>query len=330
MPKQSKSRKVKSYYEKVGQDSYEKELNKTKKQKVKERENRIRQRKAEINYDSEDEMVIQMTNKNNIVKEKRRINSEKREERKKARRINKIKIISKLVLFLALVSGTTAFAMTSPIFNIKEIVVINNNNVSSEEIISLSELQLGENLFRFLKLSVKNKIKENAYVEDIKIKRKIPNILEINVVEREPKFSIDFMEKYAYINTQGYILEISDDSKNLPIIRGVTTNEQEIVSGRRLDNNDLIALEDIIKIMNIMTENDLGEKVSSISIIEKNNYSIYIEEEKKTIYLGDNTNLGNKILNAIAIMEKEKDNEGYIYVNGDLNNKFRPYFKKKV
>lgn len=315
---------------KVGQDTSEKELNKTKKQKNKERENRIKQKKSQASIDSEDEMVIRMTNRNNIAKEKKRVSNEKREEIKRKKRALKIKIILELILFLGVVAGVTVFAMTSPIFNIKEIVVVNNINVSSEEVISLSELQVGENLFKFIKTSVKNRIKENSYVEDVKIRRKMPSVVEINVIEREPKFSIDFMEKFAYINTQGYILEISDDSKNLPILSGINTIEEEIVPGNRLNNNDLIMLEDIIKIMNIAKDNELSEKITRINIIEKNNYSIYIEEEKKTIYLGDNTNLENKLLNAIAIIEKEKGNEGYIYVNGDLNNKFKPYFKKKV
>ena len=36
------------------------------------------------------------------------------------------------------------------------------------------------------------------------------------------------------------------------------------------------------------------------------------------------------MLYAISIMEKEKQIEGDIYVNGDLNNKFQPYFREKV
>ena len=31
-----------------------------------------------------------------------------------------------------------------------------------------------------------------------------------------------------------------------------------------------------------------------------------------------------------AIIEKEKGKEGDIFVNGDLNNKFQPYFREKV
>jgi len=36
------------------------------------------------------------------------------------------------------------------------------------------------------------------------------------------------------------------------------------------------------------------------------------------------------MLYILAIIEKEKDKEGDIFVNGDLNNKFQPYFREKV
>ena len=93
---------------------------------------------------------------------------------------------------------------------------------------------------------------------------------------------------------------------------------------------DLSRLEDTIKILNSANENNLEGKVTSIDISDKNEYSIYIESEKKRVHLGDSTNLSNKMLYILAIIEKEKDKEGDIFVNGDLNNKFQPYFREKV
>ena len=275
-------------------------------------------------------MVIQMTNRNNMEKEQKRIKELDKQAEKRNKRNIKVKNILKIILLLGVIIGGTIFSMTSPIFNIKEIQVTNNNITPSDTIISLSELKLDENIFKFNKYNVKNKIKENAYIEDVKIHRKIPNVVQIEITQRQPKYSIDFMGKYAYINSQGYILEVADTNNGLPIIQGIATNEEEIVPNSRLNEDDLTSLENIIKIMDIAKENNLDTKVTSIDITNKNQYSIYIQEEKKRIHLGENTNLGNKMLYAISIMEKEKGIEGDIYVNGDLNNKFQPYFREKV
>lgn len=316
--------------ERNGQAKRKKIEEKNKIKNVREREKRIKQKKKNDEFDLENEMVIQMTNRNNMEKEQKRIKELDKQAEKRNKRNKKVKNILKILLLLGVIIGGTIFSMTSPIFNIKEIQVTNNNITPSDTIISLSELKLDENIFKFNKYNVKNKIKENAYIEDVKIHRKIPNVVQIEITQRQPKYSIDFMGKYAYINSQGYILEVADTNNGLPIIQGIATNEEEIVPNSRLNEDDLTSLENIIKIMDIAKENNLDTKVTSIDITNKNQYSIYIQEEKKRIHLGENTNLGNKMLYAISIMEKEKGIEGDIYVNGDLNNKFQPYFREKV
>lgn len=316
--------------EKNGQAKRKKIEEKNKIKNVREREKRIKQKKKNDEFDLENEIVIQMTNRNNMEKEQKRIKELDKQAEKRNKRNKKVKNILKIILLLGVIIGGTIFSMTSPIFNIKEIQVTNNNITPSDTVISLSELKLDENIFKFNKYNVKNKIKENAYIEDVKIHRKIPNVVQIEITQRQPKYSIDFMGKYAYINSQGYILEVADTNNGLPIIQGIATNEEKIVPNSRLNEDDLTSLENIIKIMDIAKENNLDTKVTSIDITNKNQYSIYIQEEKKRIHLGENTNLGNKMLYAISIMEKEKGIEGDIYVNGDLNNKFQPYFREKV
>lgn len=330
MPRKKSGQDINLYYTKDMQNVDEKEKQKNEAEKKKQREKRIKQRKKENDVNKDDEIIIKMANRNSLEEMERKKEIQKKEEQKRLKRKKRIGIIIKTVVLLGIIAGGCTFAITSPIFNIEKIEVSNNNIVSSEEIISLSELKTGENIFKFTKSKVKNKIKQNAYIENLHIYRKIPNTIQISIEEREPKYSVEFLGKYAYINTQGYILEISEDSKELVIIQGISTNEEEIKPNNRLNIQDLVALEDIIKIMNVVKDNNIETKVTSIDIINKNDYSLYIKEEKKKIYLGDNTNLGNKILHAIAIMEKEKGNEGEIYVNGDLNNKFRTFFRQKV
>ena len=281
-------------------------------------------------FEEDTETVIQMTNKNKIKKDEKQRRALTKKERKRKKKIKRIKFFLKLILFVGLASGTIIFALTSPIFNIKDIKVINNNQVQADTVISLSELKKEDNIFKFYGKNVVNKIKENAYIENVKIHRKLPNTIEIKVEERTPTFSVDYMGKYAYINTQGYILEIAETNNGMTIIQGATTKEEDIQPGNRLCNEDLSRLEETIKILDSANENKLEGKVTSIDISNKNEYSIYIESEKKKVHLGDSTNISNKMLYVLAIIEKEKGKEGDIFVNGDLNNKFQPYFREKV
>ena len=213
-----------------------------KRKKQKEREKRIKQRKQEeLKKDEKDEKfeldtdsVINMTNKNKIKKDEEQRKKISKQEKKRRKRIKKIKFFLKIFLLIGIIVGSCVFAFTSPIFNIKNINVVNNVTIPSDTIISLSGLKTDENIFKFYKGNVIQKIKENPYVENIEIHRKLPSTVEIDVTERVATYNIDYMGKYAYINTQGYILEISEDSKNMPIIQGATTKEEEIVPGKGL------------------------------------------------------------------------------------------------
>ena len=136
----------------------------------------------------------------------------------------------------------------------------------------------------------------------------------------------------AYINNQGYILEISEQKLELPTILGISTNQEQIVEGSRLNMQDLGKLETVIQIMNICKSCEIESKISTIDITSKNNFIINMEQEKKVIYLGNETNLKDKILYIPVILEENKGKEGAIYLNdGDTINSFKPpRFREKV
>ena len=302
------------------------------KKKAKEREKRIKQRKAKqkSQFDFDTETVIGMTNKKTKNKQP---NVQRRMTKKQAkieRKKKKLKKIIKLITLFLLIIGGFVFALVSPIFNIKEIQVSNNNQIATETIISLSQLQLGQNLFRFNKNKIEKEIKTNPYIESVTIKRKIPSKIEISVKERNRNYNVEFLNGYAYINNQGYILEISDQKLDLPTIQGISTDAEQIVEGNRLNTEDLEKIETVIQIMNICKNYELDQKVSAIDITNKNNYIIYMNEEKKIINLGDESNLSTKMLYVPTILKENEGKEGTIYVNGDINNNFKPRFKEKV
>lgn len=302
------------------------------KQKQRQREKRIKEMKKneETEFDFDTETVINMTNKNNKNFMKKNNAAISKNQRKIAKKKKRVKRIIKWTSLALIIIAGAIFAFASPLFNITQIEVINTNLLSKDKVISLSGIKKDQNIFRFLKSDVIKKIKEDPYVQDVKINRQLPNKVQIDIEERQRNFSLEFLNGYAYINNQGYILEISQDKLNLPVIKGASTEENNITQGKRLEQKDLEKLEVAIKIMTIAKENELDEKVTSIDISNKNEYILYLESEKKTVYLGNQENLTTKMLYTKKIIEKESGNEGTIYVNGDFTNKFKAYFRQKV
>lgn len=253
--------------------------------------------------------------------------SPKEKDRKKKRR-KKIFRAIKVLMIIFILAGGTAYFLLSPIFNIKEISVSGNEKISSEEILSLSQLKKDENIFKINKKDTKEKVKQNAYIDTVEIKRTLPDKVIIVVTERTATYQINFANMYMLINNQGYMLEVTKMNENMPIIVGITTNKEEIKAGNRLCVEDLEKLEDILRISESAKVNNLDKLITKIDIANKDDYVVEMKEERKTVHLGDTTNLALKMLYVSDIISKEKD-EGEIFVNTDLENK-GAIFRKKV
>ena len=196
-----------------------------------------------------------------------------------------------------------------------------NQKISQEEIISLSQIQLEENTFRMRKDTVKQQIKQNAYIDTVSIKRRLPDGIAITVTERTPSFILTFANAYIYLSSQGYLLEITDKPLDLPIITGYQTVEEDLKAGNRLCKEDLQKLGEVLQIMESANSNKIANLITKINIENKNDYLLELASEKKTVHLGDTSQLSTKMLYIIKILEEEKKNEGEILVNTDLNNK---------
>ena len=238
--------------------------------------------------------------------------------------------IPKILFSILIIIGILICILMTPIFDVKQISVKGNEQISTPQIISLSQIKNGENIIKYKKNQIVKNIKENPYIKTVNIKKKYPNSIEISVTERNVRLMIQLLSSYAYTDSQGYILEISQEKKDVPILKGIATNENDILPGKRLEIKDLEKLGDVLKILEAVNEINIQSNITYIDISDDNNYIIYIEKEKKTIYLGDVKNLNNKMLYLKKILEKEAEYEGEIFLNGNLNEGFNPYFREKV
>lgn len=274
--------------------------------------------------------------KNNKKRKQKKVHKKNQETRITNERIEKSKrkkhstiksVLKWTTLFCALVSASIFFIM-SPLFNIKQIEVIGNQKITTEAIISLSKIQMEENIYKNSSSKIKQNIKQEPYIEDVIIKRKLPNKIEINIKERVATYMLEYANSYAYINNQGYILEISENKLDIPIIMGYKTEDENIKPGNRLCNEDLEKLSIALKISESAHANKLEKEITRINIENNHNYTIIMENKKKTVYLGDASKLSDKMRILTKIIEDEEGNEGEVFLNMDLN-KQNAFFRKK-
>lgn len=266
------------------------------------------------------------TSKNYKVKEINN-NQIKKQSNNKSKKTKKMSRGKKLILFLILIGIILAILFSTSLFNIETINVSGNTIVSSDEIISLSGIQKHSNLFRINKSGAIANLKTNAYVEDVFISRKLPNQINIEIEERVPKYMLQFADSYVYVNNQGYMLEISNEKLNIPILIGISTDLSNIEAGNRMNLTDLKKMDMVINIVDTATTNEIGHLITKIDISDNKNYTLILESEGKTVYLGDCSELNTRILYLKKILEEEQGVSGELFLNIDLNQekvRFKP------
>ncbi len=315
-PERNKKKTQKRKNEKIKNTTKKSKTTKTKK-KTKNKEEEF-----ELKLGIEDEKV-----KPKKKKKKTKKLTKKQEIARKKRKAF-LRLVKWATLILLLIGGGIGFLLSS-FFNIKKIEIVGNNKLTRDEAISLSQIEIEENTFKLSKNKIEKNIKQNAYVESVKIKRNLPSTILIEIEERVPTYMITFANAYAYINNQGYFVEISKEKLELPIITGYATKEEDIQLGERLCTEDLQKLDDILQIMKAAESNEIANIVTKINISDKQDYVLELKSEKKTVHVGDTSNLSTKMLYIKEIIEQNKKIEGEILVNTDLNNKWA-IFRKKV
>ena len=296
--------------------------------------------KEDNSFDFDDEIVIGISKNEETKKENRKKSKKKTKKNKinntrisnetneKKPKTKKHKMAKYVFLFIIIIGAIIAFMM-SPVFDVKKINVIGNSKLTVDEVKSLSGIEIGKNAFMMSMGKAQRNIKENPYVEDVIVSRSLPSEINIEVTERVATYMIEFVNGFVYINNQGYMLEISDQKIQAPMISGVNTPIEEFEAGNRLNKDDLQKLETVLKIMETMNSYGLAELISEINIADKSNYIIQMESEGKTVYLGNASNLNKRIELLKEIVEKEKGIQSEVFINKDIN-KYNVYTREKI
>lgn len=136
--------------------------------------------------------------KKNVVSIEDRIPKLKQARKKKANR----RLIFYLSIFFLLIS--VVVYLQSPLSNIKKVTVNGNVSITKEEIIELSGLETGMNIWAMNKKKVKTGIQSNPMIHSATVKRSLPRKVEITV---------DEYNLVGFIQKKDYYFPVIEDGK---------------------------------------------------------------------------------------------------------------------
>ena len=194
----------------------------------------------------------------------------------KTKKVRSGRRLFKGIIFLAICGAIIAFFVYVPFFTLKEIKLNGAENLTVEDILKVGDIYIGEPIFELETDKVKNRLAQDLRIESVKVRRIVPNTLEVTIKERKPLATIVCDYGYLDLDKNGKII---DSYKNLremsiPMITGSRVQDKYI--------GDDIEDKLVEKILDFLQKLDAEslEKLSEVAIISADYIVAYTATEK--------------------------------------------------
>lgn len=263
-----------------------------------------------------------------IRKRKRRktqfsaVSNRRRNTVKGRRRRRSSYILYYILVALAVMLAITVLSLTV-LFKTEEITVSGGERYSHAEIVRISGITVGENLFRLKTGKIEDTLEtELPYVEEAQIKRRIPSTVLIKITEAVPTYVVETDSLQMIVSGQFKALELlnGDVPENLILIKGLSVSECTVGHEIVFENKEYaFFLHDLVK---ALANNDFQVRAIQFepSGLLKLNY-----QERIIIDMGSPVDLDHKIKMAKNVLENQLavTDSGILYITGDNTTSFR-------
>lgn len=225
------------------------------------------------------------------------------------------RIIKRTIMLAILLSAVlVTLCLKLSYFNISTVKVINNNIVNSDEIINLSKVNTGTNIFYADIKNIKTNVLKNPYLLKADIKRKLPDTIIISITEREAFFYSKHDNKFLIIDRNGVVLEEKDDisNMNLTSLEGIDLTEAKI--GHSIPGENKRKIESIGLLSDLIALNSSGIDITSVNLSDELNLVVNCKDITVKLGVDDIKNKLNQAFNIIA-NNGLKEQKGYIDVS---------------
>jgi cell division septal protein FtsQ len=175
------------------------------------------------------------------------------------RKVIKLAILTLFLLGIFGISRLPGFLTTSSYFQIKEPVIIleNNNLIKKEEVLSIFKefcmtnySSLQPNIFKLNFTGLKNALLENPKIEEVMIQRKVPQDILIKVKSRHPIAKILINSSVFGVDKNLVVFKM-ENKYDLPVITGLGT----LKTGKPLKDS---RLKEALLIISKINEHEMG------------------------------------------------------------------------
>lgn len=217
--------------------------------------------------------------------------------------------IYRLMIFVV-ICGAIAAALAL-FFKVDQVEVSGNDRYSTQEIVEASGVTVGENLFFLNKYEAAARItQELPYVESVKIGRRLPNTLYIQVEECERALAVEHKGELWLMCYNGKIADTAPvkDKANYTVLTGLTLQELTIGQMVTTDAGQENQLEALLSLLQQLHQKSMLQDLQEIHL-EESAYITLRYLNRFDVQLLRSADFDYKLEYLKAVVERLEDNE---------------------
>ncbi|MDO5715139.1 MAG: FtsQ-type POTRA domain-containing protein [Tissierellia bacterium] len=226
----------------------------------------------------------------------------RRIKQRKRRKI--IRIISRFIIFFAILLLLISGIKKIGFFTIKDVTVAGNEKIKDKTVIEKTHLIKGSNYYEFSKKKRLQELQDIPYIKNGKIKYHLGGKVHVDIVERRPLFQV-FGNAYYLVDREFRILEEQKEkTENILNVLGLDL-ENKKPGQYILDEEDLSKRKLMEKIL--ATDYQLAENLRSIELADA--VANFVTMEGIIVEFGSYNNIDYKLKMLGLILEDIKETD---------------------
>lgn len=225
------------------------------------------------------------------------LNSKKKPLSKKQRKFKNVILAIGMALGVLVIGLVLSLTV---LFRCENIIVEGVTRYDQNDIISVSTLDYGKNIFLTNRALACDKIEAKyPYIEEAQIHLSIPNTLRISVTEATPEYYIQDGTRYYIISKNSKLLEeVIERDQNIPTIKGCKLKSPKVGETVNVENSKVITV--LNEVAESMTANAVTG-IKEINLSDMSNIELNYED-RITIVIGMPDDIDYKIRTAMTII----------------------------
>jgi cell division protein FtsQ len=193
-----------------------------------------------------------------------------------------IGVLVLIAISICLVFGANAWKSS---LVIKQIKIEGNRIVGTNEIVQLTQLQVGALLYKADLTAIQRNVMSHYYIKDAVIERNLPNSIHIKITERIPIAMINRGET-LYLDANGVVLprSVSRQLFDLPIISGLSSSESAAL-GSTISQSDVLESLQLLSAIKILNR-PMYHNISEVQLRNGGDIVLYSAEGSVPIIFG--------------------------------------------